>query len=160
MQEDKLFRRLVEMRHLLLISFISAALTLFVEATPLMAGFSAGSRHNIFYAVAILAVVFMVFLAGAIVFLVTRDNNIPIIKELQLGESWVLLVKNMAAALLLVALLAVISVIGLGRTFPSVQFLRLYEWLTLTTSMLVGMCSYFFCLVLYKIRVYGKTKVV
>jgi len=152
---DKMTDEILHFRHLVTILLVSALATLvFDGARPVLSHLGAGTLHSLFYVTALVAVPLGAGAASALAFLLTRDSRVAIVEEMQRGEAWVLLARHMGAAVVLLVSVGMMSVVGMNQV-PSYFFLHLYEWVLVSSVCITLLVSFYFSIVVYKLRHYG-----
>jgi len=124
---------------------------------PLLDSLSPEAREDLYKQLSVVAVTLMGFLVTAVAILVSLDRGREIVQELHRGESYSLLVLNLLAAVVLLFMLSLMSIVGgaaIGGIGSSCLFIRLLEWLCLMSLAEVALGGFFFCVVTYKVASY------
>lgn len=151
----------VRLRHVAAIACAAAAIVataaLLLPNTPLLCSLGDEDRCELFGQMTTVVVTLMGFLITAVAILVSLDRGREIVKELKRGESFALLVLNLLAAVLLLFLLTVLSVLGAMRPDglgDSAAFAVIYEWLVIFALAEIALGGFYFCVVTYKVASY------
>ncbi len=147
------------LRHIAGIAVFAAAAIFIIEPwvfsnTPLLASLSDKDRAELYKQLTTAAVTLMGFLITAVAILVSLDKGREIVKELRRGESFSLLVLNLLAAVLLLFVITLMSIVGAVRADAigaAPLFVALYEWLAIWALAEIGLGGFYFCVVTYKV---------
>jgi hypothetical protein len=155
----KLVRRLV-VRHAVLCVTGSALLAFLIEpwlvsgTTPLVASLTVAARVNLYNQVIVVSAALLGFVLTAVTILVSLDTGRKIVKELQYGEGFKLLVANMLATVALLLVLTLMGIAGASldaATVPARTYEAFYEWLGVASAFELVLSGFYFAIVTYKI---------
>jgi hypothetical protein len=124
------------------------------SSAPLISSLSDKDLADLYKQLATAGVTLMGFLITAVAILVSLDRGREIVKELKRGESFSLLVLNLLAAVLLLFVITLMSIVGAVRADAigaADVFVGLYEWLLLWTVAEICLGGFYFCAVTYKV---------
>jgi hypothetical protein len=151
----RITRTILNFRHFVYIALISALMALVFDTNkPVIAKLIPG-LHHLIYIMALVSFPVCLYAACAFVYLLTRDSTFKIVEELRRGEAYTLLLRYMGVTAFLFCGLGMLSVIGLDRAYLAATFLHLYEWVLLMSFCMFGMVSFYFAVVLYKVKAHG-----
>jgi hypothetical protein len=152
-------------RHVLIILVIAAAVV-FLEpvilsgSTPLVSGLAQADRMSLYNQVIVVTASLLGFMVAAVAILVSLDRTRTIVKKLQRGESFHLLIVNMLGAIGMLFVLTVLGIIGAvaeNDGGASHWFERIYEWILLAAVMEVGLALWYFSIVMYVLAEHEET---
>jgi hypothetical protein len=155
--------RTVLIRHALACVTVAALSVFVIEpwlvsgTTPLVASLSLNGRTNLYNQVIIVSAALLGFMLTAITILVSLDTGRRIVRELHYGEAFKLLIANMLATVLLLLVLTLMGIAGSSLDAaqrPAKTFEAFYEWIGVTSVLLLSLTGFYFATVTYKVAAY------
>ncbi len=121
---------------------------------PLMARLAVASRSSLYNQITTVSAGLLGFIVAAVAILVSFDAHRRIVKDLQRGESFKLLVANMLATILLLFVVVLLGLIGPevdGAARAAGSYESVYEWLVIASTFELAMTGFYFAVATYAV---------
>jgi hypothetical protein len=139
---------------------VAAGVVVVVEHTaisgtiPLMARLAVAPRSSRYNQITTVSAGLLGFSVAAVAILVSFDAHRRIVKDLQRGESFKLLVANMLATILLLFVVVLVGLIGPevdGAARAARSYESVYEWLVIASAFELALTGFYFGVATYAV---------